>query len=73
MPCKFFLFKYQEGDIVTTRKKHPCGSNTWNLTRVGADCKLVCTGCSRQMVVQRPQLEKITSTVTRGSEIFKGL
>ena len=71
MPGKFFLFKYEEDDIITTRKKHPCGSNTWKLTRVGADCKMVCTGCERQMVVGRVQLEKMTSSVTRGSEIFK--
>ncbi|MCQ2532596.1 MAG: DUF951 domain-containing protein [Saccharofermentans sp.] len=71
MPSKFFLFKYEEGDVISTRKKHPCGSNTWNLLRVGADCKLVCTGCERQMIVNRPQLEKMTAAVQRGSEIFK--
>ena len=73
MPGKFFLFKYEEGDIISTRKKHPCGSNTWTLTRVGADCKMVCTGCGRTMVLNHPQLEKMTSAVTRGSEVFKGL
>ncbi|MCQ2528108.1 MAG: DUF951 family protein [Saccharofermentans sp.] len=71
MAGKFFLFKYEEGDIVTTRKKHPCGASSWKLTRVGADCKMVCTGCERQMVVQRPQLEKMTAQVNRGSELFK--
>ena len=71
MKSKFFLFKYEEGDEIVARKKHPCGSNTWVLQRVGADCKMVCSGCNRQMIVDRPTLEKMTSSVKRGSEIFK--
>ncbi|MBQ1256379.1 MAG: DUF951 domain-containing protein, partial [Clostridia bacterium] len=25
------------GDLVQMRKKHPCGSDKWTVTRVGAD------------------------------------
>lgn len=30
------------GDIVETKKKHPCGSSEWKITRMGVDFKLEC-------------------------------
>lgn len=32
-------------DKVELKKQHPCGSNTWEVLRVGMDIKLRCTGC----------------------------
>lgn len=37
--------EYNIGDIVKTKKKHPCGSSLWVLTRVGVDFKLKCLEC----------------------------
>ena len=37
--------EYAIGDIVETKKNHPCGSKTWEIIRVGVDFKLKCTGC----------------------------
>ena len=37
--------EYNVGDIVRTKKIHPCGSKLWELTRVGVDFKLKCLGC----------------------------
>ena len=37
--------EYQVGDIVRTKKVHPCGSKLWEITRVGVDFKLKCEGC----------------------------
>ena len=28
---------YNIGDIVKTKKQHPCGSKLWEITRVGVD------------------------------------
>ena len=33
------------GDVVQTRKKHPCGSDQWTVIRIGADIKIRCHGC----------------------------
>ena len=33
---------YKVGDIVKTKKPHPCGSNEWEILRVGLDFKLKC-------------------------------
>ena len=37
--------EYNVGDIVRTKKQHPCGSKFWEITRVGVDFKLKCQGC----------------------------
>ena len=29
--------EYNIGDIVRTKKQHPCGSKLWEITRVGVD------------------------------------
>lgn len=34
--------EYKVGDIVKTKKQHPCGSNEWEIIRVGLDFKLKC-------------------------------
>ena len=39
--------KYNVGDIITTKKSHPCGGNTWTIIRVGADIKIKCNTCER--------------------------
>ena len=33
---------YKVGDVVKTKKAHPCGSNEWEIIRVGLDFKLKC-------------------------------
>ena len=30
-------YQYEVGDIVKLKKQHPCGSNEWEILRVGAD------------------------------------
>ena len=51
---------YEVGDIVTLKKKHPCGSFAWEILRVGADFKLRCLGCGHQIMVPRRLVEKNT-------------
>ena len=34
--------EYKIGDIVEFKKQHPCGSKTWEITRVGVDFKFKC-------------------------------
>lgn len=36
---------YEVGDIVKLKKPHPCGSQEWEILRVGADFRLKCMGC----------------------------
>lgn len=50
---------YNVGDIVRTKKQHPCGSKEWEITRVGVDFKLKCVGCEHVVVLPREKALKI--------------
>ena len=41
------------GDVVRTRKPHPCGGNEWTVTRTGADIKIRCNRCGRVVMMDR--------------------
>lgn len=41
------------GDVIQTRKLHPCGSDTWVVIRTGADIKIKCQGCGRIVMLDR--------------------
>lgn len=59
---------YEVGDIVTLKKKHPCGSFSWEILRVGADFRLKCTGCGHQIMIDRKTVEKNTKKLEKKSE-----
>lgn len=46
------------GDKVRLKKNHPCGSNEWEVLRVGADFRIKCMGCGHQVMIARRLLEK---------------
>lgn len=52
--------EYKVGDIVKLKKKHPCGSQEWEILRVGADFRLKCLGCGHQIMTARKLVEKNT-------------
>ena len=49
----------QIGDIVQTKKQHPCGSKLWKITRVGVDFKLKCLGCGHVVMIERQKALKM--------------
>lgn len=51
--------EYNVGDIIETKKAHPCGSNKWEIVRVGVDFKLRCLGCNHLLILERPKALKI--------------
>ena len=51
--------EYKGGDIVETKEVYTCGSNKWELIRVGIDFKLKCLGCSHIITVERSKALKI--------------
>jgi hypothetical protein len=46
------------GDVVRLRKAHPCGSDEWEVVRVGADISLKCLKCQRRVLLERGVLER---------------
>ena len=54
--------EYKIGDIVQTKKEHPCGSKLWKITRIGVDFKLKCEKCGHIIILPREKaLKAITS------------
>ena len=50
--------KLEVGDIVTTKKPHSCKSNQFEIVRKGADFKMRCLGCNKEIWITREKLEK---------------
>ncbi len=49
---------YKLNDIVIMKKPHPCGSNKWQIVRVGADIKIKCLNCGRTIMLERVEFNK---------------
>ncbi len=49
---------YEIGDIVEMKKPHPCGTNKWQITRVGVDIKIKCVNCNREIMMDRLEFDK---------------
>ncbi len=61
------VLKILLGDVVRTRKMHPCGSDRWEVVRLGADIGIRCLGCGRRVLMPRVKLERrIKEFVRRG-------
>ena len=61
--------EYKIGDIVRTKKQHPCVSKLWEITRVGVDFKLKCLGCGHVIMIERQKaLKMITKKMEKNDE-----
>ena len=49
MENKYLYRRYQSN----YEKQHPCGTNEWEITRVGADIKIKCINCGRTVLIPR--------------------
>lgn len=49
---------FQVGQIIRLKKQHPCGTNAWEIIRIGADFRLKCSGCNHQVMLDRKLIEK---------------
>lgn len=54
--------EYNIGDIIKMKKVHPCGSNEWEIIRVGVDFKFKCKGCGHIIMVDRQKALKMIKT-----------
>jgi hypothetical protein len=67
-PARGSVLDVHLGDQLELRKPHPCGSRTWTVVRLGADIGLVCTGCSRRVLLERPELERRLVSISQSAE-----
>lgn len=45
--------EFKLNDEVIMRKPHACGTNMWTITRNGADVKIKCNNCGREIMMDR--------------------
>lgn len=57
------IIKFSVGNILELKKPHPCGTKLFKVIRVGSDVRILCTGCGRDMTVDRIKLEKSIKNV----------
>ena len=53
------------GDVIQTRKAHPCGSDRWLVLRTGMDFRLRCCGCGHEVLLPRSKAEKSIKKIVR--------
>ncbi len=56
---------YNLNDIVIMKKPHPCGTNEFIITRVGADIKIKCVKCGRTIMLTRIEFNKKLKKVVK--------
>ena len=49
---------YKLGSIVIMKKQHPCGTNEWEIIRIGTDIKIKCLNCNRVIMLPRVEFNK---------------
>lgn len=50
--------RFDKGDTLIMKKKHPCGSVEFEVLRTGSDVRIKCKGCGHDMTLPRLKLEK---------------
>lgn len=61
------IVKYNVGDIVQLKKKHPCGDDKWEILRTGADLRIKCVGCDRQVWITRIDFNKRVKKIVKSN------
>ena len=54
---KMKIIRFMPGDVLVMKKNHPCGSDRFDVLRVGSDIRVRCQGCGRDVTVPRVKLE----------------
>lgn len=54
-------------DVVQMRKLHPCGGDSWQVVRLGAEIGIRCLTCQRKVLLPRAEFERrVKRFISRG-------
>ncbi len=56
------------GDKLLMKKKHPCGCEIFDVLRIGADFRIRCSQCGREVMLERVKVEKNIRKIIREEE-----
>lgn len=60
--------EYNLNDNVIMKKVHPCGSNEFEIIRLGADIKIKCVKCGRVIMLSRVDFNKRIKKVVKNEK-----
>ena len=60
--------EYTIGTKVIMKKPHPCGTNKWEITGLGADIKIKCLNCGRTVLIPRIEFNKKLKKIVEEEE-----
>ncbi|MFV0499843.1 MAG: DUF951 family protein [Bacilli bacterium] len=60
------MYEFNEGDILTLKKHHACGSYDWKLLVRGVVVTIECVECNRVVKLKRTDLNKRIKKITKG-------
>ena len=66
------MIRFDAGDTLILKKKHPCGSVAFTVARTGSDVRIICRGCGRDMTHGREKIEKMIKKVEPKTNLEKG-
>ena len=58
---------FKLNDIVIMKKTHACGTNEWQIIRMGVDIKIRCINCGREVMLDRLEFSKKLKKVIGGN------
>ena len=56
------------GDTLLMKKNHPCGGDKFTVLRIGADFRIRCVQCGREVMLPRSKVEKNIKKIIRDEE-----
>ncbi|MET3683838.1 hypothetical protein ABID56_001948 [Alkalibacillus flavidus] len=59
---------YELYDYVEMKKEHPCGSNEWQIIRMGMDIRIKCQGCEHSVMIPRKKFNKSVKKVIKNHD-----
>ena len=59
---------YKLGSLIIMKKQHPCGTNKWEIVRIGTDIKIKCLECGRTIMLPRIEFNKKLKRVINNEE-----
>lgn len=60
--------EYGLNSRVVMKKVHPCGTNEWEIIRLGADIKIRCVNCNRTVMLPRIEFNRKLKKVIQSEE-----
>ena len=58
---------FKLNDIVIMKKPHACGTNEWQIIRMGVDIKIKCINCGREVMIDRLEFTQKLKKVIGGN------